>query len=466
MIPVRQIEEVLSIARSSGADFAEIYLEDRNDTILKCVNRVVNGATSLHIHGAGIYVLNGLNSVYVYTNDTSYLSLRALAENASNLIKFIAKSSEVQRKPIVLSYEKHASPCIAEISPNTVNINKKASVIRDMDFAARNAGPVVRSLETAYFDQVQNVIIANSEGLYTGDTRVFTRTRLSACVEWNNHIEYGYADYTGAKGFEIFSGSMDYTRFAQAHIHDLEQSMRALPVKSCVVPVVFERGAAGTLWHEACGHNLETTNISLGSGDFGNKMGQKVADERVTLVDDGTIPGLYGSEAIDDEGCPTQKNILIENGVIKDFLCDRIGARRFNLKQNGSGRRQSYKFAPAARMHNTYLAPGNDDDDEIISSLPEGLYVKELGGGKSGSVFSIAVKEGYWIKNGQISHRVKGVTLSGSSSEIIKKVDRVGKILEPERGGAFCGSSSGLVPVTAFQPRARICAMNVAGTEE
>jgi TldD protein len=173
---------------------------------------------------------------------------------------------------------------------------------------------------------------------------------------------------------------------------------------------------------------------------------------------------MYGSESMDDEGSPTRATVLIDKGVLKGCLCGRRGARLLGREPTGSGRRQSYAFAPISRMHNTYLAAGEDDEDEMISSMAEGLLVTELGGGDSGSEFSIEVKDAFWVKNGSISHQVRGITLSGNSLEMMRRVDRVGKRLVPEKGGSFCGAASGLLPTTAFQPRIRISEMNVGGT--
>ena len=463
MLSNGQIEKILAEARKSGADFAELYLEDRNDTILKCVDRKVNGVTGLHIHGAGLYVLDGINRVYVYDNDTSYAALMKVAEKASVLIASGRRCPEGGPVSVPLYMRRYASPVHTEIYPDQVEVRRKVELAKEIDLAARSAGPVVRSMNTEYYDEIQHVTIANSEGLLTEDTRVFTRVRLAGTVEWKSQAAYAFQDYVKPAGFEIFKEKEDYIGFAQGSVRDMEARLKAEPIRSCVVPVVFEGGAAGVFWHEACGHNLETTCIDAGESDFGDKLGCKVASDKVTLIDDGTLPGLCGSEAVDDEGCPTQKNVLIEKGVIKRFLCDRLGARKYGMSQCGSGRRQSYCFAPAARMHNTYLAAGEDDEEEMIRSLPEGLYVKTLGGGNSGTDFSIAVLDGYWIRNGQIAYPVKNVTLGGNSLDIIKRVDRVGRILVPDLGGGFCGASSGLVQTTAYQPRMRVTAMSVAG---
>ena len=185
----------------------------------------------------------------------------------------------------------------------------------------------------------------------------------------------------------------------------------------------------------------------------------------MTLVDDGSIPGLYGSEAVDDEGHPTQKNILIENGVLKGYLCDRLNGRRLGLPSTGSGRRQDYTYAPLSRMTNTYLAAGTDDEEEMIRDIDRGLFVTGVGGGSGGREFSIEVTEGWWIENGRLIHPVSGLTLNGKGPDVIKRVDRVGSKMAYDYGG-FCGAGSGLIPTTAFQPRMRITEMAIGGTAE
>ena len=471
-----ELSLILQKALSSGGDFSELFWEDRRDTNIRCAERTIGGITSLHIHGAGIHVLKGARSVYVHTNDTTSGGLTRLAKAAADLLSSTAASpfSDIQFSP-----QKYPTPTPVEIWPHTVDSRRKIQVLKEMDKAAREAGGVrgaggahgaggvnvaggVRNLNLVYFDSNQHILVANSEGLLTEDDRVRTRVRMDATVEVGAESLFEFNDFVGSCGFELFEG--DYEAFARGQIASMIARLKAEPAESCVVPVVIEGGDGGVLWHEACGHPLEAENIAVGYGEFAGKLGQKVASEKVTLVDDGGIPGMYGSEAVDDEGHPTRKNLLIEKGVLVGYLCGRKGARLLGMESTGSGRRQSYCFAPTSRMHNTYLAAGEDDEDEMIRSIGEGLYVKELGGGDSGVEFSIEVKEAYWIRNGSIAHQVRGITLSGNSMEMIKRVDRVGRILVPEKG-SFCGASSGLVPTTAFQPRIRISEMAVGGTK-
>lgn len=462
MINTGEMEKVLRTALSSGGDFAELFFEDKDELNIKCSQQILKGITGVHIFGAGIYVLSGTRSVYVYTNNLSFGGLMDAARRAAELLN-ACKKADIRQ--IIFSMQPVKNPNSVIQYPGTVPHSEKIRVIRETDAAARSAGYTVRQLNVDYFDTDQRILVVNSEGLYTEDRRVTSRIRLQATVEDGAKSHYDWMDFPRPYGFEAFKEKNDYISFAQGFIRDLADSLHAVSVPSCVVPVVLEAGSCGVIWHEACGHPLEATAVASNSSDFAGKLGQKVASSKVTVIDDGSIPGLYGSAGIDDEGHPTQKNVLIENGVLKGYLCDRLGGRKLNMPSTGSGRRQGYMYPPSARMSNTYLAPGTDDEEEMIRSIDEGLFVRRLGGGDSGREFSVAVSEGYWIKNGKISHRVKGLTLNARGIDLIKLVDRVGRRIETE-GGGFCGSVSGLVTTTSFQPRIRISSMKVGGEGE
>ena len=336
-------------------------------------------------------------------------------------------------------------------------------MLEEVDKAARGTGVRVPRLAADYFDTDQNIVIANSEGLLTGERRVTSRVRLQVTVEEGGRSFFNWEDYTRPQGFEAFREQNALADFASDMVLRTRDTMNAGSVPSCTVPVILEAGSCGTLWHESCGHALEASAIAARRSAFVDKIGQKVASDKVTLIDDGTIPGLYGSSAIDDEGHPRQRNILIENGILKQYMCDRYHGRLIGMDSNGCGRRQNYTFAPTSRMSNTFLAAGEDDDDEMIRSVPEGLYVRRIGGGTGGMQFSLEVREGFWIRNGQIDRQVSGLMLTGSGIDVIKRIDRVGRTLIHEKNGGFCGAASGLIPTTTSQPRVRISEMAIGG---
>ena len=460
MIHEQEARKILETALKSGAEFAELFFEDREESNMKCVKEEVQGLKTVRIFGAGLYVISGTSSIYVYSNDCSYEGLLHLAKQASEMINL--KRKEQIRIPDRFQGPVMSNPNPVKIYPATVEGRKKQKVLRETAKAALFAGPEILSLNTDYFDTDQRIWVINSEGLSVKDRRVTTRLRLQVAVSDGRQSFYNWEDYTHPSGFEVYEREQGYTEFARDMVKRTRQMMDGVAVPPSNVPVVLEAGSCGTLWHESCGHSLEACAIAAKNSAFVGKLGQKVASEKVTLIDDGTIPGLYGSSVIDDEGHVRQKNILIENGILKSYLCDRFHGSMIGMKSNGCGRRQNYTYAPTARMSNTYLAPGEDDEEEMIRSVPEGLYVKSIGGGTGGMQFSLEVKEGWWIKNGELAYPVKGLMLTGNGLDVIRKIDRVGKRLEYD-GGGFCGAASGLIPTTTFQPRVRIAEMAIGG---
>ena len=465
MIKKSDAESVLLKALSSGGDFAEIFIEDRDELNINMKDRVVQSVSSVHLFGAGIYLLGGLQAVYAYTNDLSLPSLLHTAEQAAGLFSVRQKQGAVESPQKRMDC---ANPTRIKVYPSEVSHQEKITVLKFVDAVSRAAGKGIRSINLDYFDTDQRVEIFNSEGLWTGDRRITSRIRLTPTVLHDGRSFSLWRDYCHPAGFEVMQCEADLEDFASSFLKRNEIMFQAVDAPSAYVPVVIEAGGGGTFFHEACGHSLETTIVASGNSTFSGKLGQQVASEKVTLIDDGTLPGRYGSAAIDDEGYPTQRNVLIEKGILKGYLIDRMGGRKMNMAPTGSGRRQNYTYAPAARMSNTFLEAGSDDDDEMIRSMDEGLFAVGIGGGNVNSVtgeFALAVSEGYWVKNGEISVPVRGMMLTGKGIEALMRVDRVGKNLKPEFGG-FCGAGSGLVCTTAFQPRIRISGMLVGGKGE
>ncbi|NLJ58311.1 MAG: TldD/PmbA family protein [Tissierellia bacterium] len=460
MINKKNISEIIKTALSTGGDFAEIFLEDKDELRINYKRNKVTAITTSRIKGVGIYILLGSRSVYLHTND---LSQSSLLETAKVGAEFLAnKQSSNKLNNINFNCSKSINPNPIKTLPSLIAHNKKIDILKEITDYSYKIDKRVINMDSTYFDNDQKIAIYNSEGLHAVDRRINSKIRLGATVGQEGSYYDEWEDFTKAKGFEAFENNEEYLDFAHSFITSLVGNIDAVPFESCRVPVVFEGGNCGTFWHETCGHQLESYAIARNSSDFEGLIGQKVASDKVTLVDDGTIAGLYGSAAIDDEGNPTKRNVLIEKGILKGYLVDRLGGRLLNMPSTSSGRRQGYTFAPTSRMTNTYLQAGEDCEDEMISSVEKGVFVKKLGGGTGGREFSIAVKEGYLIEEGRITKRLKGLILNGRGIELIKKVDRVGKKLVTE-DGSFCGASSGLCPVTSFQPRMRISNMFVGG---
>lgn len=364
-------------------------------------------------------------------------------------------------RPIAFREQPVRQPCAVRQYPGSVAIADKAAILSDVEKAVAAAARASLTADYTYFDTDQRITVAASDGTWAEDRRVITRVRGRFGITLNGESTGDWTDFVRPQGFECFENG-DHINTFNRYIRQLEEGLTAQPGPRGLLPVVFEGGTAvGTFFHEACGHQMETTNMQTKGAYFYRMLGKQVASEKVTLIDDGTLPGQYGSSKYDDEGMPRQKNVLIENGILKSVLVDRLGARQFGLPRTASGRRQNYTFAPAARMSNTYLAPGTDDPDEMIRDIPLGILAVEIGGGTGGEEFTLSCPRAYLIKDGQIDRLLKSTMLIGRGDETMKKIDRVGNVLSWEEGGAFCGASSGLCNTTTSGARMRVTEMVV-----
>ena len=458
MLKQNVAQAVLAEALKTGGDFAEIFLEDRQNNNISMLSGKVQSVNSRRLHGAGVRVFNGVQGVYVYTNDTSLEGLLACARRAASAVKneqyYTAKELQWTDVPNI--------HFIQEI-PSEVKTARKVAKMKEAQAVLKEEAEIAQA-SIGYMDSVQRVWIANTEGLFTTDTRVYTRMNVAAIASNGTENQTGSCSPGGMQGFEIFNTRIDPEAIAKEAAHQARTMLHAPMCPAGIMPVVIDNGFGGVIFHEACGHSLEATSVAVGHSEMCGKLGQKVAADCVTAIDDGTIPNEWGSLNIDDEGTPTTKLVLIENGILKNYMIDKLNARRMNMPITGSGRRQGYMFAPTSRMRNTYIAAGNDDNDEIIASMGDGLYAKKMGGGSvepTTGKFNFAVNEGYLVKDGKIAHPVRGASLIGKGSEILLKIDRVGKDMQMAQG--MCGSLSGSIPTNVGQPMIRVSSMTVGG---
>lgn len=457
MIKPGTAENVLSYALEHGADFAELFAEDKDELNIKYGNGVVQGVAQAALSGAGIYLISGTRSIYVYLTDRRE---QALLDAAGAACGLLAAEGGGTRQPF--SRLEVLDPCPTAVYPSAVQHGEKIRLLEEADRAGRSASRFVAALDLAFIDTDQRVLIANTEGTWAEDRRVTSRIRLLPTLQNGMESVGRFSDFTRPQGFEAFRGSR-YLEFTQERIQALQDELFADEAPSAFVPVVLEGGGcSGTFFHEACGHQLEASGMTDASL-FCHKLGQQIASDKVTLIDDGTLSGQYGSSRFDDEGMPRQRTVLIENGVLRSFLADRLGALRLGVPRTASGRRQGYGYAPCSRMSNTFLAPGTDDPGEMIRSIPEGLFVTEIGGGTGGDEFTLMAQRAFWIKNGQIDRQVKGAMLLGRGDETMLQIDRVGNRLVYEENGSFCGADSGLVCTTTSGARMRVTGMVVGG---
>ena len=452
------LSSVLARCLITGGDFAEIFEEDTLDTSIGILNGKVENSISGRTHGIGIRIFKGFKSVYAYTNNTSLTSLLDTAQKAALAL------GELKEDVSIVLTEKtiiNNNPII--YIPSSISLNKKIEVMKRGYKAAKDYNEEISQVSVSYLDKEQNILIANTEGLLVEDKRVRTRLAISSVASKDGENQTGFEGPGAHKGFELFN-DIDpeyYGREASRVAHTM------LHAKNCPagkMPVAIDNGFGGVIFHEACGHSLEATAVAKGNSVFTNMIGKQIASTKVTAIDDGTIPNAWGSLNIDDEGNKTRRNVLIEDGILKGYLIDKLNGRRMGMEATGSSRRQSYKYAPTSRMTNTYIAAGNDDEKEIIKSISDGLYAKKMGGGSVNPVtgeFNFAVSEGYIVKNGEIQEPVRGASLIGKGSEVLMNIDMVGKNLE--QGQGMCGSVSGSIPTNVGQPMIRVKEITVGG---
>ncbi len=462
MLNQHAAERALSTALSSGGDFSEIYLEDTDATTMTMTSGKMETAVSGRSFGAGVRVFKGTNSVYVYTNDGSEAGLVKAAEQAA-----AAVGAQQGAQNVSLSWSDTPQAHPIEIKPASVDAARKADKVRQAYLASASYDPLVVQTEVSYKDWSKHFWLANSEGLYTSDERTYSRLFATAVASDGSESQTGQFGPGRQMGFELFKCVVDPEAIGR---HVAAMAVTMLKAELCPagrMPVVIDNGFGGVIFHEACGHALEATSVSKGRSVFAGKLGQAIASPAVTAIDDATIRNAWGSGNIDDEGLPCRRTVLIEKGILKSYLIDRLGGRRMGMQPTGSGRRQDYRFAPTSRMSNTYIAPGSYSNDEIIASVSSGLYCKSMGGGSVNPAtgeFNFAVREGYLIENGRISRPVRGATLIGFGSEVLLKIDMVGK--ELDFGTGMCGSLSGSIPADVGQPMVRVSEMTVGGRKQ
>ena len=458
MISREICQRVLQRAVSTGADYAEIFAENTTNHNINMIASRVESIKDSVIAGAAVRVYKGLRSVMATTVDTAEAGLLRCADKAAEALG--QGTAEIE---IVLRESLFGDIHPVKIVPSSVANAQKVEILKEGYFAAKEYNEAIRQVTGNLLDVDHNILIANSEGLYTQDRQIRTRMMISAVAEKNGETQTGSCNPGRRMGLEMF----DIVDPKATGIHAAKQAVTMVNAGYCpagVMSVAIDNGFGGVIFHEACGHSLEASGVAYGRSQFVGKLGEKIASEKVTAIDDGTIPGAWGSINIDDEGTPARKNVLIENGVLKSYMVDKFNGRRMGMESTGNARRQSYAYTPTSRMTNTYIAPGTDKNEDIIASMEYGLYAKEMGGGSVNPVtgeFNFAVNEGYIVRNGVICEPVRGASLVGKGSEIIQNIDMVGTDLDMGQG--MCGSSSGSVPTNVGQAMIRVSSITVGG---
>ena len=449
---------VLRRAVATGADYAELYAQNTVNHTISMIADKVDDINDTVVAGASVRVFQGLRSVTASTVDTSESGLLRCAEQAAEALG--QGSAQIE---IVLKERLFGDIHPVTVVPSSVGNAAKVEILKSGYFAAREYHESIRQVTGRLLDVDHNILIANTDGLYTQDRQIRTRMVINAVSEIDGETQTGMFAPGRRMGLEMFD-SVD-PKFVG--IKAAKQAVTMAGAGYCpadVMPVAIENAFGGVIFHEACGHSLEASSVAYGRSQFVDKLGQQIANSKVTAIDDGTIPNAWGSINIDDEGHPGQKNVLIENGILKSYMIDRFNGRRMGMESTGNSRRQSYAYTPTSRMTNTYISPGTDKNEDIIASIEYGLYAKDMGGGSVNPVtgeFNFSVSEGYMIRNGKICEPVRGASLVGKGSEILHNIDMVGT--ELDMGQGMCGSSSGSVPTNVGQPLIRVSSITVGG---
>lgn len=459
MLEKNRVEKLLERCMASHCDFAEIFEEEGTTESLSMLNGKLEDTNVLVRAGIGIRLYKGVQSVYGYTNETDDASLNALVDDLRGGFGIVDKEVSIS-----LVEETHPNLHPVKENPVTASLESKVSLMKRANDAAKEYSDKIQKVTVGLASVCQNVQISSSEGRIVHDTRIRCRMAVSSFAQDGTNLQSGYEAPGASMGLEFFEKTTPESIGQEAS----RIALVLLEAKDCPsgkMPVIIDNGFGGVIFHEACGHALEASAVSKNQSVFCNKLGQKVASDKVTAIDDGTIPNGWGSQNVDDEGNLQQKRVLIEKGILKSYMVDRLNGRRMHMESTSSSRRQSYKFETTSRMTNTYIAAGTDDFDEMFEGIKRGLYAKKMGGGSVNpqtGEFNFAVMEGYLIEDGKISYPVKGASLIGNGADILFHIDRVGSNLS--RGQGMCGASSGSIPTDVGQPAIRVSEITVGGT--
>ena len=458
MLEKRLLEEILGIAASSGADFAELFCERTRNGSIRLMGGAIDTVADEVTSGVGIRAFQGTRTVYGSTSD---ISREGLIKCAKSVAEAIAEGGSDSR--VVLTERIFPNIHGIKINPATAELKYKCDLLREACTSAKEYDERVAQVIGNLISVDRSILIANTEGLLATDRHVRTRMAINSTASNGGENQSGSCSPGRGMGLEMFE-KIKPSDIGREASRQAVTNLLADYCKAGKMPVAIENGFGGVIFHEACGHSLEATSVGIGMSQMCGKLGQQIANTKVTAIDDGTIAGAWGSVNIDDEGTPTQRNVLIENGVLKSYMVDRLGSRRMGMAMTGNGRRESFMYEPTSRMTNTFIANGPDKNEDIIKSIEYGLYAKSMGGGSVNPLtgeFNFGVSEGYIVRNGVICEPVRGASLVGTGSQILMDIDMVGQNLDTAQG--MCGSSSGSVPTDVGQPLIRVSKITVGG---
>jgi len=460
------LERVLSEALRHGGEFAEVFAEDRSASSALLDDGRVEELSSGRERGAGIRVVSGETTGFAHTADLSEAGLLRAAEAASA----VARSGGGGTATVAVGPFDPGRPDSRGGGRSALtSLGSKGDTLELLnraDDAARSTGSGITQVQAGCGGSRRQVLIANSEGLLAHDQQARTRFSVSCVATGDTGLQTGFESAARTLGFELFD-EVSVEELAQLAAGRALSKLSARPAPSGELPVVLAGGSGGILFHEACGHGLEADHIVKDASVYTGMVGQQVASPLVTLVDDGTVGSEWGTFAVDDEGRPAQRNILIEKGILTDYLWDYLRARKEGRLSSGNGRRQTYQHLPMVRMTNTFLLAGEEDPDEIVAQTPRGVYVAKLGGGQVNTTtgdFVFGTTEAYLIEGGKITEPLRDANLIGNGPEVLKRIDAVATDFSMTPG--TCGKDGQSVPVGCGQATMRLTGVTIGGTAE
>lgn len=452
-------ERALRTALSRGGEWAELFWE-RHETLQLVLDdgRIEDAITGVD-QGAGIRVTNGDRTTYANGNVTDVDDVIALAGRAAASVALDGDLHDGAR----LAPDEVSRPHPVAVDPRSVPVERKVALLRRANAAARAVDPRVTQVTVSYGESVQDVVVANSDGTYRTDTRVRLNFAINVVAKQGEVLESGFEAVRGTRGFEMLGDDV-VDECARTAATRAALNVGADPAPAGTYTVVLSSEAGGTLIHESVGHGLEADLNLKGLSVYSGRIGQKVASELITVVDDGRDPGQRGTAAMDDEGTPTQRTVLIEKGVLKTYLSDRKHAEQLGIRRSGNARRESFRYLPICRMTNTMIERGESDPDDILRSVKDGIFVKKMGGGQVDVVsgnFAFEITECYRIRDGKLAEPLRGATLVGQGPKLMSEIDMVGWDLGYSTG--TCGKDGQGAPVADAQPTLRIPSVVVGG---
>jgi TldD protein len=464
-IDSRDLDKVLATAVGKKADYADLYFEYRRNEGISLEEGLVKNCSQSTANGVGVRVVAEAKTGYAFTDDITIKNLEIAARTAQYIAHNRSNQAPVAvGRPVPESHDLY--PIKTPVTD--VALETKISLLYEIDKFARSLDTRVKNVFVSLGSEQKVVLVASSEGLVIGDIQPLTRLNVTCIVEENGNRQVGSFGGGGRVEYSFFvNDDKAYERYAREAVRQAVLNLSARNAPAGTMDVVLGSGWPGILLHEAIGHGLEGDFNRKKTSAFTDRIGQRVASELCTVVDDGTIPSRRGSINIDDEGTPTHRTTLIENGILKAYLQDRLNAGLMKMPLTGNGRRESYAHIPMPRMTNTFMLAGEDSPEDIISSVKKGLYAVSFGGGQvdiTSGKFVFSASEAYLIEDGKVTQPVKGATLIGNGPDVLTRVSMVGTDLKLDEGVGTCGKDGQSVPVGVGMPTIKINGLTVGGT--